>query len=229
LGGVVRRSAIVLVALFVSACAGRQGPHVFNESSHPLTIEITWANGVACPPISIEPGRVLRAQAEGQPPREVVITYGEHESRIVALELNEWIPINPNSSRARPWAAFIVTDRGVQPINLEALEDSPRATLVRKAPSVDVDATGLREAFDRDLDQALEIINSSIAVGQSRQEIEEILAGLHLAFSSDEEKLYSSFYSKKGFPCAFSGILDVTFDKSDRATKVVADRHAMCL
>jgi hypothetical protein len=59
--------------------------------------------------------------------------------------------------------------------------------------------------------------------------IEGMLAGLHLAFSSDEERLFASFYNETGFPCAFSGILDVTFDESDRATKVVADRQARCL
>jgi hypothetical protein len=88
---------------------------------------------------------------------------------------------------------------------------------------------GLREAFDRELEAALEAIRSRVKVGQSRHEIEAALAGLHLASSTEEGKLLASFYPTSQFPCVVSGKLEVIFDASERATAVVVDEDAMCL
>lgn len=226
----MHRFAILAGALSIIACASTQGPRVFNESSHPITLAITWKNGVTCPPISLAPGGVLWAQADEQPPRTLAITYMANAlPKTEDLELREWVRVDATTSKARPWAAFMVSDTGAQPVTADALHASSRAPLAASAASVDPDALGLREAFDRELDEALQAIRSRVQVGQSRREVEAVLASLQLASSTREGKLTASFYPTSEFPCLVSGKLEVTFDASELATAVVVDEDAMCL
>jgi hypothetical protein len=226
----MRPIATTLFALASLACAGERGPVVvFNESKHSVTLGIVWKNGVANPPISIGSGNSLRVQAGDQPPRSLSIAYGPPEPRTETVELREWVQLDAGIRQARPYAAFVVTDSKIQALSPDALSTSPRARLAREAPAVDVDAMGLRRAFDRNLDATLETIRARVAVGQSQRDIEGIMNDLHLAFSVDRERrLVSSFYPTPVLGCLYSGVLDVTFDESDLATRINVDQNGMC-
>jgi hypothetical protein len=226
----MRPISAALFALAALACAGERGPIVFNESNQPVTLEIVWKNGVANPPISLAPGNALRVQADDQPPRSLSIAYGAIESlRTETVELREWVQLDASARSARLYAAFVVTESKIEALSPDALSASPRARLAREAPAVDVDAVGLRRAFERDLDEALETLRARVAVGQSQREIEAFLNDLHLKFSVDRGRLVSSFYPTQRFPCLLSGVLDVTFDESGVARMVKVDYDAKCL
>jgi len=225
----MRPIATTLLALAGLACAGERGPVVFNESKESVTLEIVWKNGVANPPISLASGNALRVQADDQPPRSLSVAYGATaSSRTDIVELSEWVE-DANMRRARHYAAFVVTESKIEALSPDALSASPRARLAREAAAVDVEAMGLRRAFERNLDQTLEMLRAKVAVGQSRSEVEEIMNDLEIAFSNEKGRLVSSFYPTPGFPCLLSGVLDVTFDDSDLAKTVEVHEDAKCL
>lgn len=226
----LHRFTLLIGAVSMIACADPQGPRVFNESSDPITLAITWQNGVACPPISLAPGDALWVQADDQSPRALAITYtASNQPKTEDVELREWVRVDGNSSRSRNWGAFIVSDSGVESVTADDLASSSRAPLAARAPQVDPDAVGLREAFDRDRHAALAAIRSRVRVGQSRHEVEAVLDGLRLAASTREGKLLASFYPTSELICLVSGRLAVTFDASERASAVVVDEDAKCL
>ena len=219
-----------LFALSSLACAGERGPAVFNETSEPVTLQIVWKNGVANPPISLGSGSTLRVQADDQPPRSLAIEYGSLElRRTETVELREWIQMDANIRRARPYAAFVVMQSKIEALSADALSASRRARLARGAPAVDVDAMGLRRAFGRSLDETLETLRARVAVGQNRREIEEIMNDLQMGYSIEKGRLVSSFYPTPGFPCLLSGVLEVSFDESEVAKTVKVDQDAKCL